>query len=664
MPSPLELTLLLLACSVLGVVLFRSLHLPPILGYLAVGVALGPHSLGWAGDSAATKYLAEFGVVFLMFSIGLEFNLSKLKTMKRLVFGLGASQVTFTILLALPSSLALGFLFNLSWQAAFALGGALAMSSTAIVTKMLAERLELETEHARNVMGILLFQDLAVVPLLIMIPALGQEPSDLLWVLILATVKIFVALVLIFFIGSKIMSRWLHIVVARRSQELFTLNLLLITLGMAALTEHFGLSLALGAFLAGMLISETPYHHQVEEDIKPFRDVLLGLFFITIGMLLNLNIVIAHWPFVLFLLFVPVIFKFALITGLARLFGSHSGVAMRTGLVLAQAGEFGFVLLNQMGSLNLVAPELLQIVLAAMILSMLVAPFLIEYSEKIVLRFSANEWMQRSLTVTRIATQSIEQDKHAIICGFGRCGQILAHMLEQENLAYTALDLDPDRIREAKLAGQSVVYGDAARPAALHAAGLSRASVVIISHAHVPSAIKTLRQVQALAPAVPVIVRSLDDANLALLSEAGATEVVPELIEGSMILASHALVLMGVPMRRVLRHMRQTRDARYAMLRGYFHGSDDGSDEPDETQHIRLQTLQLPSNVKVIGRKVSELRLKSMQVEVAAIRRNGVRNTMSLSQTELEGGDVLVLRGTFEALAHAQTYLLETGRAA
>lgn len=658
MSSPLELALLLLACAVLGVVIFRSLHLPPILGYLVVGVALGPYSLDWADNSATTKYLAEFGVVFLMFSIGLEFSLNKLKTMKRLVFGLGTSQVTLTMLLAIPFSLALGFLFSLSWQAALALGGALAMSSTAIVTKILAERLELETEHGRNVIGILLFQDLAVVPLLVIIPSLGKAPSDLFWVLTVATIKIAAALVLIFFIGSKLMSRWLHIVVARRSQELFILNLLLITLGMAALTEHLGLSMALGAFLAGMLISETPYRHQVEEDIKPFRDVLLGLFFITIGMLLNLRIIFAHWLLVLLLLILPVIFKFTLITGLARLFGSRSGVAIRTGLVLAQAGEFGFVLLNQIDGLNLLDPNLIQIVLAAMILSMLIAPFMIEYSDKIALRFATNEWLQRSLTVTHIAAQNIQNDKHAIICGFGRCGQILARMLEQENLPYTALDLDPDRVREANVAGQAVVYGDAARRDALLAAGLCRASVIIISHANVHSAIKTLHHIQKLSPTIPVVVRSVDDADLAMLREAGATEVVPELIEGSMMLASHALVLMGIPMRRVIKQLRQTRDARYTMLRGYFHGADDDA-ELDENQHIHLQTLQVPKNAKIIGLKISELDLDKIGVEVTAIRRNSIRTTISLKDTQLIANDILVLRGTSEALARAETQLLE-----
>ena len=659
MPSPLELTLILLIFAVLGVVAFRILHLPPILGYLTVGVILGPHSLGWAEDSATIKYLAEFGVVFLMFSIGLEFNLAKLKAIKRLVFGLGASQVILTIFLAAPFSLGLSFLFTLSWQAAFALGGALAMSSTAIVIKMLAERLELETEHGRNVIGILLFQDLAVVPLLIIIPALGQNASDLAWTLGLATAKVTVALVLIFFIGSKLISRWFDIVAARRSQELFMLNLLLITLGLAALTEHFGLSLALGAFLAGMLISETPYRHHVEEDIKPFRDVLLGLFFITIGMLLDLRVVYSHLLLVLFLFLLPVLFKFALIAGLSRSFGSRPGVAMRTGLVLAQAGEFGFVLLNQIDDLNLVDPTLIQVVLAAMILSMLAAPFLIQYSDKITLRFVASEWLQRALLVTRIAAKNIHNDKHAIICGFGHSGEILARMLEQENLPYIALDLDPERVHAAATAGENAVYGDATRRDALIAAGLHRATVVIITHTNTRSAIKTLHYVRALAPTTPVIVRSVDDADLELLRQAGATAVIPELIEGSMMLASHALMLLGIPRRRVMQQMQQARDARYTMLRGYFYGADDDTNEIDEDQRIRLQTLQLPEKAKAVGRAFDELYLDNIGVELTAIQRNGIRSVAPFAMTKFAAHDILVLRGVPDALAIAQARLLE-----
>ena len=650
MHSPLELTLVLLAAAVIGVVLFRMLQLPPMLAYLVVGVLIGPKATGLESDSAQTRYLAEFGVVFLMFSIGLEFNLSKLRSMRRQVFGLGASQVALTMLLTVPITMLLSHWYPLSWQAGLALGGALAMSSTAIVSKMLAERLQLETEHGRNIISVLLFQDLAVVLLLIVVPSLGKNPTDLVLTLSIAAVKITVALVLILFLGQKLLSRWFHLVAARRSQELFMLNLLLVTLGMAALTERLGLSMALGAFLAGMLVSETPYKLQVEEDIKPFRDVLLGLFFVTVGMLLDPRVVVEHWALVLVLVTGPVLFKFVLIAFLARGFGSGGGAAIRTALGLAQAGEFGFVLLN------LIDPLLGQAILAAMLLSMLIAPFLIQYSDVIAMRFSRTDWLLQSLAMTKIAAQSIATERHVIICGYGRSGQNLAHMVEQEGIGYMALDLDPDRVRDAAAAGEHVVCGDAARRESLVAAGIHRAAAVAITYADTASALKVLHHVQALEPTLPVIVRTIDDADLDRLQQAGATEVVPEIIEGSLMLASHALVLLGVPLRRVVRRVQETRDARYSLLRGYFHGQDDEEDML-ERDAVRLHSVPLTKGSPAIGRKLGTMGLETFKTSVTAIRRQGIRALDPDPDTVLELGDIVVLRGTPEGLQMAEERL-------
>ena len=291
MVTTLELVLLYLVAAVLGVVGCRLLRLPPMLGYLVVGVLIGPNALALAQNSSGVRYLAEFGVVFLMFVIGLEFSLPKLRSMRRHVFGLGLSQVVLTVLITSGASLLLTLVlptwWDVSWQIALALGGVMAMSSTAIVIKMLAERLEMESEHGKRVVGILLFQDLAVVPLLVLIPALGAAPEDLLAALGLALLKAVVLLGVLLTGGQRVMRWWLTLVARQKSDELFMLNLLLITLGLAWLTEHAGLSLALGSFVAGMLISETEFKHQVETDIRPFHDVLLGLFFITIGMMLD-----------------------------------------------------------------------------------------------------------------------------------------------------------------------------------------------------------------------------------------------------------------------------------------------------------------------------------------------------------------------------------------
>ena len=658
--NSLDIALLYLLAAVVGVVACRSLKLPPMLGYLAVGVLIGPNALALAQDSAGVRYLAEFGVVFLMFVIGLEFSLPKLRAMKQHVFGLGTAQVVLTVVLTTLASLGLGWLlpqwWRMEWQTALAMGAVMAMSSTAIVVKLVADRLELESDHGKRVVGILLFQDLAVVPLLVLIPALGSDPEKLMSALGLALVKAVVLLGILLTGGQKVMRWWLTLVARRKSEELFMLNLLLITLGLAWLTEHAGLSLALGAFVAGMLIAETEYKHQVETDIRPFHDVLLGLFFITIGMMLDWRLVLERWPLVLLLLVLSLTFKLGLITGLTRMFGSPAGTSLRVGLYLAQAGEFGFVLLTLANQNRLVPPELFNPVLASMVISMLLAPLVIMGSNRIVTRLVGSDWLMQSVQMTQIARKSIAADKHVIICGYGRCGQNLARMLETEHMPYMALDLDPDRVRHAAAAGHSVVFGDAARLQALMAAGLSRASAVVVTYLDTASALKVLHHVRDHAPSVPVVVRTVDDQDIDKLQAAGAAEVVPEAIEASLMLASHALALVGVPIRRVLRRVQEQREARYSLLRGYFHGADDSTVE--ELYQERLTTVVLPPAGKTVGVKLADLALHAMGVQVVSVRRATGKTVPLDDDLLLNGGDTLVLSGTPEVLALAEDKLV------
>ena len=658
--SSLALTLLYLLAAVLGVVACRSLKLPPMLGYLAAGVLIGPHALALAQNSESVRHLGEFGVVFLMFAIGLEFSLPKLRAMRRQVFGLGLLQVVLTMTAAFGGTLALaallGGVWDVGWQTALALAGTLAMSSTAIVVKLMAERAEIESEHGRQIMGILLFQDLAVVPLLVLIPALGSSPDDLLMALGLALIKATVLVGLLLTGGQKLMRWWLTLVARRKSDELFMLNLLLITLGLAWLTDLAGLSLALGAFIAGVLVSETEYRHQVGTDIRPFHDVLLGLFFITIGMMLDWHILLEQWALVLGLLLVPMLLKLGIILVLARGMGATTGVALRTGLYLAQAGEFGFVLLSLTQHNGLVRPALMNPILAAMVLSMLATPFLIMYSNRIVMKLVASDWLQQSLQMTSIARKTIDTSNHIIICGFGRCGQNLARMLEHEGIAYMALDLDPDRVRQAAAAGHSVVYGDASRLQALVAAGLVRASAVAVTYIDIQSSLKVLANTRSHAPHVPVVVRTQDDLHLDKLRAAGATEVVPEAIEGSLMLASHALALVGVPMRRVLRLVQDQRDARYDLLRGYFHGADD--DTASERDQARMSTLTLPPGAQTLGKPLGDLALHAIGVNVLNLRHGNGRMSPPQDATVLAEGDTLVLSGSPAALVLAEDRLL------
>ena len=653
MTDALQLLLILLAVAVGVVVLCRILRLPAMLGYLLVGILIGPHALGWIPDAPETRHLAEFGVVFLMFSIGLEFSLARLRSMQRLVFGLGTAQVVATILLVMLTSL----FFGLDWRAGLALGGVLAMSSTAIVSKMLVERAELSTPHGQKIMGVLLFQDLAVVPLIIIIPALASSGQTLYVTLGIAMLKAALVLAALLIFGQRLLRPWFHLVAMQKSSELFMLNVLLFTLGLAYITELAGLSLALGAFVAGMLISETEYRFQVEEDIKPFRDVLLGLFFVTIGMLLDLRSVVSGFGWVLLVLLILLPFKAAVVALLARWFAGDWGASIRSGLGLAQAGEFGFVLLTLAGGVNLLPADVMQNVLAAMLISMLAAPFLIQHAEAIVRRISPSAWMDRAVQIHQIAVQSMAASSHIIICGYGRSGQALSRFLAKEGIRFIALDLDPRRVHEASAAGQSVVYGDAAKREVLLAAGLLRAKTLVITYDDKHSALKILHLVNQIRPDLPVVVRTADDTHIQELKKAGAAEVVAEVTEGSVMLASQALLMSGVPLNRVIRRVQESRAGRYAAFSGYFRTVQLVEDELEESLQPRFLSVLLKEGSSAVGKKLGEVGLAELNVEVNAVRRRNAHGAQPSEEMLLQVGDILVLLGSPEALQAGESRL-------
>ncbi|GAA5784087.1 monovalent cation:proton antiporter-2 (CPA2) family protein [Chitiniphilus shinanonensis] len=654
MSDPLSSLLLLLTAAVLMVVICRSAKLPAMFGYLLVGMLIGPHALALIASSDEATHLAEFGVVFLMFTLGLEFNLAKLNAMRRIVFGLGASQVVTTALLVCAGALLGGY----DWKVGLALGGALAMSSTAMVSKLLTERAELNAPHGQNAIGILLFQDLAVVPLLIMLPVLGRPGEEMLWALGLAAVKIICVLVLLLNLGQRLMRPWFNLVAKQRSSELFMLNVLLVTLGIAWLTELAGLSLALGAFLAGMLIAETEYRYQVEDDIRPFRDLLLGLFFVTVGMNLDFSTLASQWWLVLLTLLFLLPGKVLLIALLARLFGNQPGPALRTGFALGQGGEFAFVLLALVSSAGLMPAGLNQVMIASVVLSMLATPFVLQYSDKLVLRFVASEWMSMAASLHQIAVRTMESQGHVVLCGYGRSGQSLARLLNQEDIPFFALDLDPEKVREAGAAGESVVFGDAAKREVLMAAGLMRARALVVTYADTHSALKILDLVHKLRPELPVIVRTHDDTDIDTLKAAGAAEVVAEILEGSLMLASHTLMMLGVPLNRVLKRIRSVREARYQMFRGFFRGTVEDQDDSDRPLP-RLHTVLLVSGSAAIDKPIEALDLAGLHVEVKSLRRKNMRPMQPAADFVLNEGDVLVLLGEPEGLAAAEMLLLQ-----
>ena len=604
MPSTLELTLILLAAGVFAVAGLKAAGLPALLGYVLIGIGLGPFLPHMETESPAA-HLAEFGVVFLMFSIGLEFSLSRLKTMRLAVFGLGGLQVSISMFIVMV----LGLVAGLPWEAGLALGGVLAMSSTAVVTKLLSERDELDSEPGRLILGVLLFQDLAVAPLIIFVPALAQS-SGMGEAMLLASIKAILVLALILALGQKLMRPWFQWVAQTKSSELFMLNVLLVTLGLAYITDRAGLSLALGAFLAGVLIAETEYRYQVESDIRPFRDVLMGLFFVSVGLMLDLNVVANHWDEVLGILLLLILGKGVVIALLAGLFTHSWPVVVRVGLGLAQAGEFGFVLLGLAVGNYLIGRELHQTILAAMVLSMLAAPGLYLASLRLARRLEGGAWMEQARGVHEIATRAFGIQKHVILCGYGRSGQSLARLLEIEHVPFIALDDDPRRVHAAALAGDAVVFGDATRAEVLMAAGVHRARAVVVSFAHTPSALKIIAAAHRLKPDASVIVRTVDDTDLDLLRQQGAAEVVPEVMEGALMLASQTLLMAGLPLSRVLKRIRDTREARYGALRGYFRGL---TDEEDEAQGERLASIMVGERFWAVGRRQAVIWLLLIQ---------------------------------------------------
>ncbi|MDI6748858.1 MAG: monovalent cation:proton antiporter-2 (CPA2) family protein [Rhodocyclaceae bacterium] len=650
----LHLILLLLAAVVLAVVACRSLNLPPILGYLLVGALAGPHALGMLPDTVSARRLAEFGVVFLMFTIGLEFSLPRLFAMQRIVFGLGLLQVLATMLAVAAGAM----LWGVAWQASLALGGALAMSSTAILSKLLADRRELDAPHGREVIGVLLFQDLAVVPLLVLIPALSQPLEALAGEVGWALAKAALLLALVLFVGQRLMRAWFGLVARRKSGELFMLNVLLVTLGFATLTEVAGLSPALGAFVAGMLISETEYRYQVEEDIKPFRDVLLGLFFVSTGMLLDPVAIWNDAGRLATLLALLLAAKLIVAAGLSRLLGSAPGTALRTGLWLCTAGEFGFVLVVLATDAGLVDAVLIQPVLAAMVLSMIVAPLIVHFSDRLVLRFVASEWLTRSLQLTQIAARTVATEKHAILCGYGKTGQHLARFLETENIGYMALDLDPERVREAAAAGEPVAWGDCTRRENLLAAGITRASVLVVTFADIDTTLRLAERVRELRPDLAIVARAREEEDVEKLYAAGVAEVVPEALESSVMLATHALALTGVPMHRVVRRLRELREQHYALLRGFFHGATDATEGLADAELPRLHAVTLDAGAWAVGRRIAELELEKVGAGVTALRRRSQPGVSVGGATVLEANDVVVLRGSAAAVAAGEELLL------
>ena len=646
--------LLLLTSSVLAIALFRTMRLPAMLAYFTVGILFGPFALNLLPSTESGRHVAEFGIVFLMFSIGLEFSLPKLYAMRKTLFGLGGAQVLITM----SAVVGVAMLAGLSFPTAFVIGGALTMSSTAIVSKILMERVDLNSRHGRLSIGILLFQDLAVIPILVLIPALGVQSGDLTTTLGLSFIKTVVLLFVLFKFGKGTINFWFGLVAQQRSRELFVMNVLMVTLLLAFATKIAGLSYALGAFIAGMLISETRYRYQVESDIASFRDILLGLFFISVGMLLDVYFLVQHIGLVLALLLGFVLFKALVIALLTRVFGYELGVGIRTGLILAQAGEFSFVILALGLEQKLIAGDNLQLVLAASLISMVLAPFIIQYNGRVARKLVKSYARRGSQVVEKLEGVAKDLHDHVIICGYGRSGQYLGRFLKEEHIPFIALDIDPTRVHEAAAAGEHVMYGDAGRRIVLEAAGGERAKALIVSYSDLRASMKVLHVAQEAYPNLPVIVRTYDETHMDEFRDAGATEVVPEVLEGSLMLASHALVLLGVPLNRVVKRIRLFREQRYKMFKGFFRGISD-AESGNNTHQVRLHSVEISANFFALGLRLDQIDFAGFNVQLQLLRRqNMLEDIAPRPDIVLAEGDVLVLLGSPEDLISAEIFLI------
>lgn len=636
--------LILLFAAVLLVAIFRRLGQPVILAYLLAGVVLGPYGAAVITGQAIMQTIAELGIVFLMFSLGLEFSLPRLIAMRMLVLGVGGLQVLFT------SSLFfwLAWWWGLSLPQALVVAGTLALSSTAVVIKQLGEQKQLHTRRAQLGVSVLLFQDLAVVPLLVMIPILARpeiQGGALLAEIAWATLKGLFALFSLLAVGKWLLPLLFHEVARARSDELFVLSALLVALLAASLTQWMGLSMALGAFLAGMMLGESHYRHQLEVDIRPFRDVLMGLFFITIGMTMDWQLVARAWWQVILSVLGLILIKSLLVLLAGRLMGERKRDAMATGIMLSQVGEFGFVLLALANHHGLLDHQLISLLIGIGVTSIAMTPWLVQRAQGLARSLIDSTLLSRS----EVAQSGLSKHQHVIIAGFGRAGQTCARFLKLEDIPFLALDLDPERVSEAKSAGEQVAFGDASRRDILLAAGLLRARLVIITF-------DDRKRVEAMLALIRELVRTRDDSFLEAFKQAGAHEVIPESQEGALMLVSHLLLNCNVPIGRVIRRMEHERSSQYRFLHGFYWGDQSAGNLETDQLLERLHPVLLHDQAWAVGRTVQALALE--EVRIKEVQR-GEQSLEPRPELTLAAGDRLVLFGNAVAMEQAEQRLLE-----
>ncbi len=647
--------IIVLAATISIVFVFQKLRLPTIVGFLLAGVIIGPNGLQLITSLSQVETLAEIGVVLLLFSIGLEFSFETIVSVQRRVIWAGLLQVGLTILLVL----ALTRFFGLSIEIGIFYGFLLSLSSTAIVLRIYNDRREINSIQGRLASGVLLFQDLCIVPMMLLLPVLGQSGKGSLVSIVWAVAKALIALVLIVWAARRFLPRLLHQVALLRNREIFILFVVLICLGTAWLASESGLSLALGALIAGLVISESELSHQIIADVLPFRDCFNGIFFISIGMLLNLDLLTRDFLTPLMNLLLIVGIKSLLIFAVFWWLYGSIRLAVLLGLSLAQVGEFSFILAKAGINYKLLTPANEQLFLAGSILSMIATPFLIQSVHG--LAFGLEAMLGKSQESTSAgetaASENVAQG-HVVVVGYGLNGQNLARVLKEVGIPYRVLEMDPDLVRCAKAAGEPIFFGDGTRPEILQQAGIRQARVVVIAISDPAATARVVSQARRSRPDLYIIVRTRYVAEIDHLYRLGANQVIPEEFETSVEIFARVLEEYHVPRNVISLQVDLIRKEHYSTLRGLRL---QGKQLDELNQFLVGTTTDIFSIVgasPVVGKSLEEVDLRSRcGATVIAVVRAGKSYHNLGADFALAAGDMLVLLGDHKALDDAAQIL-------
>ncbi len=632
--------------------LLHKLRVPSIVGFLIAGVLLGPHGFGLIRDIREVELLAEIGIILLLFTVGLEISLKNLKRIRSAVLGGGLSQVLLTLL----ATTAIAYPFLQRWNTSLFAGFLVALSSTAIVMKMLFDRGEIDSPHGRLSIGILIFQDLCVVPLMLLIPILsGARGSslELLWTLLKSATIIFVVI----FGARWLVPNILHQIVHTRSRELFVITIILLCLGTALFTSWFGLSLALGAFLAGLIISESEYAYQAISDILPFKDSFNGLFFVSIGMLMNLSFLRQNMLLILIGVAIILLLKIFTASFSVHLIGHPLRISLQAGIHLAQIGEFSFVLAMAGKSPGLISESHYQLFLSASVITMILTPFLLQASPSISAWMSSKKLLDRLDRMRKRSEKEIflpGREDHVIIIGFGLNGKNLAEVLRETSIPYVVLDLNSETVRKTRKRGEPIFYGDGTRPEILHKLGLSTARMLVVVISDPASTRRIVRLARKENPRIYIIVRTRYIAEVEDLLQLGANEVIPEEFETSIEIFAKVLHRYQVPRNLLFDQIERIRSGSYEALRRVELPIKSLPEKCEIITDIETETYLIGEQTPAAGHSIRDLKIRSRTgATVIAVRRDGEILPSPDPDFIFKTGDIVYLIGEREKVLKA-----------